>query len=342
MKRRVAGILYLGVLGGAMGAYALGYFNSWLPQEMKVGVSRASILGDGEIKLPAQDAQLQEKLQPVIACLNGTATPLRAHVRAYRAQYPELLQDARATYTGKGFKIQVYEQNNAISRECIDKLRGAVAMAPADAGLDEPGRIFADTLERLIPVMNEADTYYNRKDNIDDRMEKGKALNGQLTPLFDTFFDAESKLRDAVSARNAMLREKQLAAMEQAFGTENFGWQTLNVSVAARRAMDAVSSLADADQLDAPAVEAIERSYQAAFDKADAFAKTHPDTKTRLGNNPRWFSLNADFNRFLVELKELRRSLVAKADAQTVQARLAKVEQQYNGMIRTYNMVRDR
>lgn len=334
-------IVILGGLVAVGGAYASGQFNTWLPQEMKVGGSTASILGDGEAALQPQDARLADKLQPVIGCLNGVAGPLRRHAETYANEYPRLVQTPGATRIAASFKIQVYEQNNSISRDCIKGLRGAVAMAPADAGLDDPGKLLADTLEKLIPVMNETDTYYSRKDNVDDRMEKGKLLDGQLMPLFNTFFDAEDKLRQVVSERNHTLREKRLAAIEKAFGTENFGWQTLNVSLSARRAIDGVSSLADTGKLDVPSAEKIERDYQAAFDKADAFAKAHPDVKTKRGNNPKWFSLSSNFNSFLVELKEMRRLLAGNPNQQAVQARFSKLQASYNSLIRTYNMTPD-
>lgn len=337
----VARIVVLGGLVAFGAAYATGQFNTWLPQEMKVGGSTASVLGDGEAALQPQDAQLEEKLQPVISCLNDVASPLSHHAEAYVNEYPHLAQTPGATRIAASFKIQVYEQNNSISRGCIDGLRGAVAMAPADAGLDDPGKVFADTLEKLIPVMNETDTYYSRKDNVDDHMEKGKLLDGQLMPLFNALFDAEGKLRQVVSERNHTLREKRLAAIEQAFGTENFGWQTLNVSLSARRAIDGMSSLAESGKLDAQSVEKIEQDYQAAFDKADAFAKAHPDVKTKLGNNPKWFSLSSDFNGFLAELKEVRRLLAGNPDQQAVQPLLAKLQASYNSLIRTYNMIPD-
>lgn len=173
-------------------------------------------------------------------------------------------------------------------------------------------------------------------------VRNGKAYNFECIYREDrAFFDAEDKLRQVVSERNHMLREKRLAAIEQAFGTENFGWQTLNVSLSARRAIDGVSNLADAGKLDVQSVERIERDYQAAFDKADAFAKAHPDVKTRLGNSPKWFSLSSDFNSFLAELKEMRRLLASNPDQQAVQARLSKLQVSYNGLIRTYNMTPD-
>lgn len=88
-------------------------------------------------------------------------------------------------------------------------------------------------------------------------------------------------------------------------------------------------------------METIERDYQAAFDRADAFAKAHPDVRTRLGNNPKWFSLSGNFNSFLVELKEVRRLLASNPDRQAVGSRLSKLQESYNSMIRTYNMVPD-
>jgi len=136
-------------------AYASGQFNAWLPQEMKVDASSASLLGDGEAALQPQDVQLEDKLQPIIGCFNDVAGPLRRHAEIYANEYPHLVQTPGAERIAASFKIQVYEQNNSISRGCIKGLRAAVAMLLADAGLDEPGKVFADTLETLIgPVAN--------------------------------------------------------------------------------------------------------------------------------------------------------------------------------------------
>ncbi|WP_082342726.1 MULTISPECIES: DUF3829 domain-containing protein [unclassified Shinella] len=339
--KKVTSIVILGALGAFVGAYATGGFNAWLPQEMKVGVSSASLLGDGDVALKEQDTRLEDKLQPVIGCLNDVASPLRDRAQTYVNEYPHLAATPGATRIAASFKIQVYEQNNSISRECIAALRGAIAMTPADAGLDDPGKIFADTLEQLIPVMNEVDLYYSRKDNIDDHMKKGGALNEQIMPLFTMLFDAEDKLREIVSERNHTLREKRLVAIEQAFGTENFGWHTLNVSLSARRAIDGISNLAETGQLDTQSIEKVEQAYQAALDKADAFAKAHPDTRTKLGNTPKWFALSSDFNTFLVGLKDFRRLLAGNPDQQAIEAQLSKLQGDYNSMIRSYNMIPD-
>ncbi|MGQ3670924.1 DUF3829 domain-containing protein [Xanthobacter sp. TB0136] len=338
---KAGSIIILGAIAIIVGGYATGRFNEWLPQEMKVGVSGASVLGDGQISLKPEDIQLEEKLQPVITCLNDVASPLRNHAQNYASEYPHLASTPGATRIAASFKVKVYERNNSISRDCISGLRGAITMAPADAGLDEQGRIFADTLEQLIPVMNEVDLYYSRKDNIDDNMKKGKELDEQLMPLFTRLFDAEDKLRDIVSERNHMLREKRLVAIEQAFGAQNFSWQTLNVSLAARRAMDDIDNLAEKGPLDAAGIEKIERDYQAAFDQADAFAKAHPDTKTRRGNTPKWFAMSGNFNTILVDLKDFRRLLATNPRDQAIEAQFSKLQKDYNSMIRNYNMTPD-
>ncbi|MES5324469.1 DUF3829 domain-containing protein [Alcaligenes phenolicus] len=339
--KKFTSIVILGTIGIAIGTYASGQFNTWLPQEMKVGTSGSSLLGNGEVSLQKQDMQLAEKLQPVIACLNDVASPLSQHAQKYIKEYQNLVATPGSTRIAASFKIKVYEQNNSISRECITQMRNAIAMPPADAGLDKPGQVFADTLEKLIPVMNEADLYYSRKDNIDDQMKKGRELDEQIMPLFISFFDAEDTLRQTVSERNHSLREKQLVAIEEAYGTENFAWHTLNVSLAARRAVDAISTLAESEQLTGQSIEKIEQAYQAAFDKADAFAKAHPDTKTQLGNAPKWFALSSNFNTFLVGLKDLRRALASDAKQANVEYQLSKLENDYNSMIRNYNMLPD-
>lgn len=336
---KVARIVFLGGLVAIGGAYAVGVFNPWLPQEMKVGISTASITGEGEVSLEPQDVQLQEKLQPVIGCLNSVANPLRENAFGYSQDYQKMLETPGATRVGWRFKIQVYEKNNEISRECIKSLREAIAMSPADADLDDPSKTFADTLEALIPVMNEADDYYKRNDNLDDKMEKGKALDSQLSPMFEKLFAATDRLSDTVSDRNMMLRERQLVALEKSQGKDNFSWHTLNVSIAARHAIDKITALAGTGRPDAQAVETIERDYQTAFDTAEAFARAHPDVKTSLGSSPVWFSLSSDFNSFLAQIKEFRRALAGSPDQTVIDSHLSKLVNEHNHMVRNYNMI---
>jgi hypothetical protein len=332
-------IIILGGLVAAGGAYAGGMFNPWLPQEMQVGISKTSVTGEGNVDLAPEDAQLEDKLQPVISCLNTVAAPLRQAVAGYNQDYPVLLQTAGATRGPWRFKLKVYEQNNSFSRDCIKGLRETIAMSPADAELDAPSKTFADTLEALIPVMNDVETYYSRNENVDDNMEKGKVLDAQLKPLFDTLLGAADQLSATVSDRNLMLRERRLAALEKAYGKDNFAWHMLNVSIASRRAMDGVMTLVDTDKLDEAGVEAIERDYQAAFDNSDAFAKAHPDVKTSMGNAPVWFSLSGDYNSFLADLKELRRMLAKKAGESDIELMVSKLLQQYNHTVKNYNMI---
>lgn len=73
--KAVRGIAALGVIGAVVGVYATGRLETWLPREMKTGRSGAAILRDGEVALQPQDAQLEEKLQPVISCLKKIFRP---------------------------------------------------------------------------------------------------------------------------------------------------------------------------------------------------------------------------------------------------------------------------
>lgn len=339
VMNNITRIIILGGLVAIGGAYAGGVFNPWLPDEMKVGTSKASVTGESDVDLAPEDIKLEEKLQPVIACLNNVAGPLRQAVAGYSQDYPNLLETTGSTRGPWRFKLKVYEQNNEISRDCVKGLRDAIAMTPADAGLDVPSKTFADTLEALIPVMNDADTYYSRNENVDDAMKKGKELDDRLRPLFDTFLSASDQLNETVSDRNLTLRERRLAAMEKAIGKENFSWHMLNVSIASRRAMDNIMALADSGKLDEASVEAIEREYQTAFDNADAFAKAHPDVKTTQGNMPVWFSLASDFNNFLAQIKEFRRLVAKKASESEIDFMLSKLLKEYNHTVRNYNMI---
>jgi Protein of unknown function (DUF3829) len=170
---------------------------------------------------------------------------MQKNIRLYRQQLKVLNANPTSPQWGltvdrwRSFKIAPYEQANAISLECATGLDNAVAMPPKDDELDGVSRNYATTLRALIPLLNEAETYYSQKDFADDKMAKGRKMDATIAPLFDALLKHSDIMRSAVGARNDKLREAQLTAIEKAKG-RNIEWHTLNVMITARRSFNDV------------------------------------------------------------------------------------------------------
>jgi len=330
-------IVAFAVIAGAA-AWQSGVLKDWAPGTSLKQIARPSLVSAG-------DAALTAKLQPFIKCINDVDAALRKSVPEYRQFVWSLTAEPGKrqtdqfgrTITFHSFKIKVYETGNQFSKDCIKALNDGVAMAPADPGLDQSGKAYAETLEMLIPLMNAASTYYSQNDYQDDKMQKGKELDAQLMPLFDRLFAASSQMRDTVSGHNEKLRERELAALEKRDG-KTFEWHTLNGMFLARRTVDAIDVLVNTDKLTAEAVQAPEQQLQAAYDEGKAYAAAHPNDKTSLGNKPMWFYLESGFGNYLAAIKELRRDLAAGKPQNDIARDFERLNEQFNSLVRDYNM----
>jgi Protein of unknown function (DUF3829) len=321
-------------LAAGLVAYAVG---GNLGDMFKGGVS-----GGGEASAPASllsaaDTALQAKLENYIACMNHVDDAMRAHYREYQTDYaPRAAGEDLMFSTFRNFKIEVFEQNNEMSKECADGLDAAGKMAPAMADLDGAGKTYADTLRALLPVLNAADIYYDQEDYKDDAMAKGKELDAQMAPLFETLFTAGSQIDGIVSVETGKLRRAELVAMEAANGRD-YDWHMAHVMVEARTAIDAIDALGTGDALTVAGLQPVEDAMQKAFDEATAFAAANPDVKTALGNKPLWFGVQGNVASFLGDIKDLRRA-VGDGSAD-VSPQMQAVFSGFNDLVDSYNMM---
>jgi Protein of unknown function (DUF3829) len=295
--------------------------------------------------LSAEDRALTAKLQPFIQCINDVDANLQKAVGEYRQFLmdreapPSKPGEFRIRQTSfSGFKLKVYDQDNKLAKDCLKGLGEGVAMSPADSALDGAGKAFAATLEKLLPVMDTATAYYKQEDYKDDKFKKAKELDAQLTPLFERLFAASATMREIVRADQEKLHERELAAMEKQSG-KTFEWHTLNGMFQARRAVDAIDAASNSGKLTAAAIQQAEQKMQTAFDGGKAYARAHPDVKTRLGNKPLWFQMEGDFEMVLTHIKELRRDVSAGENNNQISRRLVSLNDRFNGLVRNYNMI---
>ncbi len=329
--QKIARIALFGALVVGVVGWQQGIFKDLLPASVKTASSEKSVLS-------SEDAALTEKLQPFIECLNRVDTALRNHYQSYSETFARRVssQDNTHYYGFTSFKIAPYETNNDFTRECAEKLEAAVKQKPADPALDNAGQTYAETLRGLIPVMNDADSYYKQENYRDDNMQKGKELNTQLNPKFEKLFATSDEIHKMVDAHTLTLRTNELAAMEKEYGRD-FEWHTVNLAHQARLALDSVNTLVEQETLSVETITPIEKNYETAFNEAKAYANANPDTQTSLGNKPRWFSIDRNFENMLGALRTLRRDMAEKKDIERINRNLENISSEYNSMIRSYN-----
>jgi hypothetical protein len=304
------------------------------------GAFRYSAASPQSYVSPADQA-MNAKLEPFIECINRVDSKLGQSIPGYRGYFPKLMQNPDS-FPDKGgffhgFKIEVYEQNNRFSRECASGLRKAVAGGPADDGLDTAGKMYADTLEQLIPLLNAADTYYDQGNYKDDKFAKGKELDAQLSPLFDRILMTSRQMRGRVHEITTGIREREIAGMEKAEG-KTFNWHTLNFMFLARRSVDGLEELADANKLTADQIKPIEERLGAALEEGRQYGAAHASQKTPKGNTPYWFELERKGSDLLTAIKELRRALSANARGPETGTLYGRVGDAFNSLVRDYNM----
>jgi hypothetical protein len=275
-------------------------------------------------------------LQPYIRCLNVVDTALRINYDQYRSNYDLLVVGNESGVAGLAqFKIQVYEEDNAFTKECADSLDAAIKMSPENAVLDDSGAVYAKTLRDLIPLMNEADLYYySQKDYLDDGMAKGKELDGQMAPMFDALFQASSAISDEIDTQSRFLRQKELEAMEAEHGRD-FDWQLANVMMEARDLVDGLDAFGQSGTLTEAKAKELEGDLQKAFDEAVSYAAENPDVTTSLGRKPLWFDMESYIANILGDMKDLRRAL---AENPMPEREFNAVFDEYNRAIDNYNM----
>lgn len=145
--------------------------------------------------------------------------------------------DARHGPTGKEHLIQgLYAVGNS-AKDAIELGRAAAASAPAIAPLDDATRRLAATFEALIPILNEANDYYERKDYLSDHMAGGKALHARLMPAATAFLAARAAAEALQGQFNDLIDRQELAAIEKKEG-KSLRWHGRNTMMLASKAVD--------------------------------------------------------------------------------------------------------
>jgi len=121
--------------------------------------------------------------------------------------------------------------------DAIEKARQSATAQPAIPPLDAATKELAETLDRLVPIMNEAAAYYRRKDYLTDHMKGGKELHAKLVPAAKAFLAARANASQVLNQVKSSLDRRQLASIEKAEG-KSLRWHKTNTMMLAKKAID--------------------------------------------------------------------------------------------------------
>ncbi len=205
------------------------------------------------------------RLDASIDCINGNGKDIRDR----HGRYLEWVARAGKPDVSRGVPYLGLSEMN-----CVEELAAAIAMTPADSGIDDVARRYLTALEAAVPVLRVAHEYYDQKRYQDDGLARGLELHPKLLEVFEAFAAADNALHAEVSVRNRARKETRLAELEQAEG-KTLRWRVQRALLLAE----------DLVLLTAPGFEQLDRAaYGAMTDAVDGhlgemsnYAAAHPD-----------------------------------------------------------------
>ncbi len=133
----------------------------------------------------------------------------------------------------------LYSVEPTAAARVVAKAREAASGPPPIPPLDEAARAYAASFEALVPLLNDAASYYERKDYTDDKMAGGKALHAKLVPAANAFFASRAQLQAGQEQLSDGLARQELALIEAREGRSKH-WHIRRLAMAAKATLHAM------------------------------------------------------------------------------------------------------
>lgn len=238
-------------------------------------------LAGADAATPAPDtappAEVQ-KLNAYVGCIN------RLSERAFDARRRYFSWVGKDGPTGKE-RIIYGTYTLSDPADCQKAVAAANALEPHAPELEAAASAYVQAVGTLVPLLREANDYYDQENYKDDKMAKGKALHPRLVAAWDAFAAADTKLRSGVEAIQDRKALETLAEIERTEGrTARYHREAVMIQAKALIRAETADT-PDLAKIN-PALEAYEAAVTAAEGSVDSMflssAKSYLGTAKRL------------------------------------------------------------
>jgi hypothetical protein len=216
-----------------------------------------------------EDQALGEKLNGYVRdCLNRFSRPVRASEERYYSWVDP--------HKGPAAKVRKVNGIDSISVD-PDLCRSAVLRAngrpPNLPAMEKKAEAYVASLDELVPVVNEASSYYARGDYKTDKMAKAKELHPKVVGAFEAFDRADGELAEAVDQVQDDLDRRELLRIERDEGNKAH-WHVVRATVLAKPVLH--ESAKDPAVIDVATLGSSCAAFGGAVSDFEAWAKDNP------------------------------------------------------------------
>jgi tetratricopeptide (TPR) repeat protein len=180
--------------------------------------------------------------------------------------------------TGKETLAYINTLSKGDAAKCATNLAKAKTKQPSHPQLEQAGEAFAQATMQIDKISNELHDYFDKKNFLDDKWAKGKALHPQLIEAFKAFGKADDALHNVLDGITKPLHQRELAKIEKEDG-KKFLYHRLHVLNTARDFVDT----ADDPEIDFNHFTAARTDFQKALADLTAYGEAHrADLNTKM------------------------------------------------------------
>lgn len=237
--------------------------------------------------------------------------------------------DVKRGPTGKERIIYGLYSIGSSAKDAIEKARKSAEAEPAIPALDGATKELAATFEALLPILNEAEAYYDRKDYLSDGMAGGKALHAKLFPAAMAFLAARARTNALQDQFKDVIDRQQLAKIEKTEG-KSVRWHVRNTMMLAKKTVDLMP--------DSPKRGTDLKPFDTAL---AAYGEAVRDFDNAVRESGKSTSIDSYPRDILGKLREMRDNIAkGRADGMTFSFDYNAVIQRYNMMVTMSNAFR--
>jgi len=161
-------------------------------------------------------------------------------------------------------------------RDEIVAVEDAAKAEPKMPELDSAMLAYIETYQKLAPVIEKANKYYERLDYKSDKMEGAKAFHKDIAALAPTYEDRRKAADLALRTEKVKLDLASLAALEKAEGRKS-RWHVRNIMIHAEAILDLMPDN-DKPVVDMAVFGKSLNAYATAGREFDVYSLEHPDS----------------------------------------------------------------